>query len=82
MSKLIKGNKKIITAQKGKIISEEGSKYMTLVLYDGFYHEEYSPKRRNVNNMNNMPASNATFALNSGVNFRRVCLVISFSQIK
>jgi lipopolysaccharide export system permease protein len=56
-----KGNKKIITAQNGKIISEEGSKYMTLILYDGFYHEEFIPKRRNVNNMNKMPASNATF---------------------
>jgi len=56
-----KGNKKIITAQNGKIISEDGSKYMTLVLYYGFYHEEFIPKRRNVNNMNKMPASNATF---------------------
>ena len=56
-----KGNKKIITAEKGKIISEEGSKYMTLVLYDGYYHEEHIPKRRNINSMKKMPASNATF---------------------
>ena len=56
-----KGNKKIITAKSGKIISEDGSKYMTLVLYDGFYHEDHIPKRRNVNNKDNMPASNASF---------------------
>lgn len=56
-----KGNKKIITAERGKIISEEGSKYMTLVLFDGYYHEEHIPKRRNINSMKKMPASNATF---------------------
>ena len=56
-----KGNKKIITAQTGKIISEEGSKYMTLVLYNGYYHEEFIPKRRSINNMSKMPASNANF---------------------
>ena len=48
-------------AEKGKIISEEGSKYMTLVLYDGYYHEEHIPKRRSVKSMKKMPASNATF---------------------
>lgn len=56
-----KGNKKIITAKTGKIISEEGSKYMTLVLYNGYYHEEFIPKRRSINNMSKMPASNANF---------------------
>ena len=56
-----KGNKKIITAERGKIISEEGSKYMTLVLYNGYYHEEFIPKRRSINNMSKMPASNANF---------------------
>jgi lipopolysaccharide export system permease protein len=56
-----KGNKKIITAETGKIISEEGSKYMTLVLHNGYYHEEFIPKRRSINNMSKMPASNANF---------------------
>lgn len=56
-----KGNKKIITAERGKIISEEGSKYMTLVLYNGYYHEEFIPKKRSINNMSKMPASNANF---------------------
>tara|TARA_B110000003_G_scaffold53347_1_gene53060 strand:- start:3637 stop:5085 length:1449 start_codon:yes stop_codon:yes gene_type:complete len=56
-----KGNKKIITAKRGKIISEEGSKYMTLVLYNGYYHEEYIARRRSINNLDKMPASNANF---------------------
>ena len=56
-----KGNKKIITAETGKIISEEGSEYMTLVLHNGYYHEEFIPKRRSINNMSKMPASNANF---------------------
>jgi hypothetical protein len=29
-----------------------------------------------------LAASNGTFALNPGVNLRRVCLVITFNQIK
>ncbi len=56
-----KGNKKVITAERGKIITEEGSKYMTLILYDGYYHEEYVPKKRTIKNINRMPASNANF---------------------
>ena len=52
-----KWNKKIITAEKGKIINEEGSKHMTLVLYNGQLFEEYlSP-----NTDRNMPASTASF---------------------
>jgi len=57
----LRGNKKVITAEKGKIISEEGSKYMTLVLYDGYYHEDYVQKNRTINNKDKMPASNASF---------------------
>lgn len=33
-------NNKVITAQRGEIISEEGSRYLTLVLEDGFYYED------------------------------------------
>ncbi len=33
-------NNKVITARKGEIISEEGSRYLTLVLEDGFYYED------------------------------------------
>ncbi len=33
-------NNKVITAKRGEIISEEGSRYLTLVLKDGFYYED------------------------------------------
>ncbi len=33
-------NNKVITAQRGEIISEEGSRYLTLILEDGFYYED------------------------------------------
>ncbi len=33
-------NNKVITAKQGEIISEEGSRYLTLVLEDGFYYED------------------------------------------
>ena len=52
-----KGNTTIITANTGKIISEEGSRYMALILNDGhFYEEHLGPKT-----IKNIPASNATF---------------------
>ena len=54
-----RGNLKVITAKRGKIISEEGSKYMTLVLYDGFYNEEHVKTRRD--EQEKMPSSNAHF---------------------
>ncbi|MEQ6123815.1 LptF/LptG family permease [Pseudotenacibaculum sp. MALMAid0570] len=56
-----KGNKKVITAETGKIITEEGSKYMTLVLYDGYYYEEHTKKVTRANEINKMPASSANF---------------------
>jgi len=33
-------NNKVITAKQGEIISEEGSRYLTLILQDGFYYED------------------------------------------
>jgi lipopolysaccharide export system permease protein len=39
-------NNKVITAKKGEITSTPGSKYMTLVLKDGYYYEDIKPKRR------------------------------------
>ncbi|MFY0631200.1 MAG: LptF/LptG family permease [Flavobacteriaceae bacterium] len=56
-----KGNKKVITADRGKIITEEGSKYMTLVLYDGHYYEEHISKNRSYKKVDKMPASSADF---------------------
>jgi lipopolysaccharide export system permease protein len=54
-----KGNLKIITAERGKIVSEEGSKYMTLILYDGHYNEEHVKSSRR--EVRKMPASSADF---------------------
>ena len=56
-----KGNKKVITAKRGKISTEEGSKYMTLTLYDGEYFEEHVPTNRATVRKKNMPASQADF---------------------
>jgi len=56
-----RGNKKVITAKTGKIVTEEGSKYMTMILYDGYYFEEHIKKTRSFKNKDKMPASNATF---------------------
>ena len=52
-----RGNKKIITAESGKIINKEGSKYMTLVLYNGNFFEEHLNKKTE----KSMPVSTATF---------------------
>jgi len=55
-----KGNQKVITAKRGKIISEEGSRYMTLVLYDGHYYENHV-NSSNSNKNKTLPASQADF---------------------
>jgi len=54
------GNKKVITGERGKIHTEEGSKYMTFTIYDGHYYEEHLSKKRRVTKKN-MPSSNADF---------------------
>ena len=52
-----KWNKKIITAKTGKIINNEKSKYMKMVLNNGHFFEEYiNPKTEQ-----NMPVSTAKF---------------------
>jgi lipopolysaccharide export system permease protein len=56
-----RGNKKVITAETGKIVTEEGSKYMTFILYNGNYYEEHTTKVRNVRQQDKMPASSAEF---------------------
>lgn len=56
-----KGNNKIITAKKGKIISEEGSRYMTLVLEDGYYFEHHIKNGTTTKEKQKMPASHAYF---------------------
>jgi lipopolysaccharide export system permease protein len=56
-----RGNKKVITAETGEIASEEGSKYMTLILYDGYYYEDHYTAIRSVKQVDKMPASSAKF---------------------
>jgi len=56
-----KGNQKVITSKRGKIISEEGSRYMTLILYDGYYYEEHLKTNSSSKKKKEMPASSATF---------------------
>ncbi len=56
-----KGNKKIITAKKGKIVSEEGSRYMTLVLNDGHFFENHIKQNTTYEDKKKMPASYADF---------------------
>ncbi len=55
------GKLKVITAERGEITSENGSKYMTFKLYDGHYYEEHATKRHEMNKRKKMPASKATF---------------------
>ena len=38
-------NTKVIKAEKGKIVSEDGSKYMTLVLEHGYHYEDIIPRK-------------------------------------
>lgn len=55
------GKIKVITAKEGEIATEDGSKYMELILKDGNYYEEYSNKRDSKVDRQKMPASKATF---------------------
>ena len=56
-----RGNQKVITADRGKIVTEEGSRYMTFVLYDGNYYEEHIKSAKTLDKRKRMAASNATF---------------------
>lgn len=56
-----KGNNVIITAKEGEILSEEGSRYMTLVLKDGHYFEHHFKNGSTFKERQKMPASYADF---------------------
>ncbi|OSY88254.1 permease [Tenacibaculum holothuriorum] len=56
-----KGNNKIITAEKGEIISEEGSRYMTLVLKNGHFFQNHNAYGTSYQKQKKMPASHAKF---------------------
>ncbi len=60
---LNKGNAniKVIKAKNGEITTEEGSKYMTLVLKEGFHYEELLEKKRPYSQQQSMPATKAHF---------------------
>lgn len=58
---LSQGKVKIITAKKGEISTEEGSKYMMLTLNDGHYYEENIKRSMTPVDRLKMPASAATF---------------------
>ncbi len=56
-----KGKNKVITAEKGILSTEEGSKYMTLTLENGNYYEEHIKNGISQKERAKMPASKATF---------------------
>jgi len=56
-----KGKIKVITAEKGIISTEEGSKYMTLILENGNYYEDHVNKSMRPKERKKMPFSKATF---------------------
>lgn len=55
------GKTKVITAEEAEITTEEGSKYMTFILKNGNFYEEYSYKGEKKDKRIKMPASKATF---------------------
>lgn len=57
-----RGNQTVITAERGKIVTEEGSRYMTFILYDGYYYKEHITSARTSVKRKKMAASNATFS--------------------
>ncbi|MDC1162554.1 LptF/LptG family permease, partial [Tenacibaculum sp.] len=52
-----KGIQKVITAKNGELISEEGSRYMTLILKDGHYFESHNKNNTPYKKRVRMPAS-------------------------
>jgi lipopolysaccharide export system permease protein len=60
----LRGGKKndiCITAKKGQITTQEGSKYMTLNLTDGYYYEDHTASQKSRAKKEQMPASKAKF---------------------
>lgn len=92
-----RGNQKVITAERGKIVTEEGSRYMTFILYDGKYYEEHVKSARTTLKRKKMAASEATFkeyefnidigdTLDEGkldsINSATIPMMLSLEQIK
>ena len=53
------GNKTVIKAKRGELISSETSNTLKLVLYDGYYYEDIKPKK--FEEINRLPFAKATF---------------------
>lgn len=51
----------VITAKKGQLTTEEGSKYMTLVLEDGYYFKDHTSEKKKKKDRERMPSSMAKF---------------------
>lgn len=92
-----RGNQKVITAERGKIVTEEGSRYMTFILYDGKYYEEHVKSARTSLKRKKMAASEVTFkeyefnidigdTLDEGkldsINSATIPMMLSLEQIK
>lgn len=56
-----RGNNKIISAKEGELISDEGSRYMTLVLKNGHFFEHHINNSSTYKQRQKMPASYANF---------------------
>lgn len=56
-----RANLKVITADRGEITTEEGSRYMTLILKDGHMYEELPEKNRNYKDGAKLPATKTDF---------------------
>jgi len=54
-------NNKVITAKKGEIVSEEGSRYLTLILEDGYYAEDMIGNKTTVESRAKAPFTKAHF---------------------
>lgn len=56
-----RGNNKIITAKEGELVSEEGSRYMTLILKNGNFFEYHVNNSTPYKKRKKMPTSYASF---------------------
>lgn len=54
-------NKVVITAERGKIVSEEGSRYLTLVLNKGHYYEDMLKSKSSMQEKKKVPFSKTNF---------------------
>ncbi|MCB0475452.1 MAG: LptF/LptG family permease [Flavobacteriaceae bacterium] len=56
-----RGNNKVISADRGQITTDEGSKYMTLKLFDGYNYQALDPANRSYKESLKMPFAKSHF---------------------